>query len=402
MRNSTTAAVPISTLRLMRVTGRGCARSSRGSGATLLSGAVGSLGIVRVGRGHWVTSRQTASVRTMRTTRCGLRAQPQLGGGEQPVDDVGGAAHAVVDQRRLGVGADHEQRRRLALGEPGRELDVDLGPVVEHLPRLPGRVALDAVAELDLLDVEPVSATTVPATSASARCFLRAMQLVRRVGPRHGGHVGLLGGAHLQVVGAPVGGDDEVGLQLGADRLDQDVHLRGLALAAGGVADHPAHGVAGRHGDELLAGLQRDVGDLVGGGVELVEGALGVGIDLDGIDVAVLHRIDLGERIGFRHALLGLLVVLGPVLLLRDRLQLARQGQGLRHLDDLDRRLLVRLALRRLERDALVEDGDLRHLDPRRAGGERQQECREKRNGAGCSHFGSPEVTSCDQLKACT
>ena len=101
------------------------------------------------------------------------------------------------------------------------------------------------------------------------------------------------------------------------DRLDEDVDLRGLALAAGGVADHPAHGVAGRNRDQLLAGLERDVGDLVERGIELVKCALRVGIDLDGIDVAVLDRIDLGERIGLGDPLLGLLVVLGLVLLLR-------------------------------------------------------------------------------------
>ena len=103
--------------------------------------------------------------------------------------------------------------------------------------------------------------------------LLEGDELVRRVGPGHRGHVGLLGGAHLQVIGAPVGGDDEVGLEIGADRLHQDVDLGALALAAGGVADDPAHGVAGRDRDQLLAGLQRDVGDLVGGGVELVERA---------------------------------------------------------------------------------------------------------------------------------
>jgi hypothetical protein len=50
-------------------------------------------------------------------------------------------------------------------------------------------------------------------------------------------------------------------------RLDQDVDLLGRARAALGVADDPAHGVAGgdRAGaDELLAFLQGDVGDLAG------------------------------------------------------------------------------------------------------------------------------------------
>ena len=84
-----------------------------------------------------------------------------------------------------------------------------------------------------------------------------------------------------------------------------------LALAAGGVAHHPAHRVAGRDGDQLLARLERDVGDLGRCGVELVEGALGVGVDLDGVDVAVLGRLDARHRRSPRlDALLGLLVVL--------------------------------------------------------------------------------------------
>ena len=177
-----------------------------------------------------------------------------------------------------------------------------------------------------------------------------------------------------------------------------------LALAAGGVADHPAHGVAGRDRDQLLAGLERDVGDLVGGGVELVERALGVGIDLDGVDVAVLGRLDLGERVGLGDALLGLLVVLGLVLLLRDGLQLSRQRQRLRHLDDLDGRLRVRLALGRLERDGLVEDRDLRHLDPGRAGARaRRPSVSGMRERCGMRLIWAlPRCTSCDQLKACT
>jgi hypothetical protein len=203
------------------------------------------------------------------------------------------------------------------------------------------------------------------------------------------------------MVGAPVRGDDEVGLEVGADGLDQDVDLRLLALAARGVADHPAHGVAGRHRDQLLAGLEGNVGDLAGGGVELVEGAPGVGIDLDGIDVTVLHRLDLGERMGLRHPLLGLLVVLGLVPLLRDRLQLSRKRQWLRHLDDPDRRLLVGPALSFLE-DRAVEDRDLRHAHAGGAGREHKAKRGSVRREARGAHLGSPEVTSCDQLKACT
>jgi hypothetical protein len=60
--------------------------------------------------------------------------------------------------------------------------------------------------------------------------------------------------------------------------------------------------------------------DLGGRGVELIEGPLGVGVDLDRIDVAVLGR--LYARIGVckLDALLGLLLVLGLLLLLRNGL----------------------------------------------------------------------------------
>ena len=62
------------------------------------------------------------------------------------------------------------------------------------------------------------------------------------------------------------------------------------AGAALGVADDPAHGVAGgdRAGaDELLALLQGDVGDLARGGVDLIERAWRIRIDLHRVDEAV-------------------------------------------------------------------------------------------------------------------
>jgi hypothetical protein len=49
---------------------------------------------------------------------------------------------------------DHEKGWSFALSKPGRELDVDLGAVFEHANRPPRRIALDAIAELELLDVD--------------------------------------------------------------------------------------------------------------------------------------------------------------------------------------------------------------------------------------------------------
>ena len=77
------------------------------------------------------------------------------------------------------------------------------------------------------------------------------------------------------------------------------------ARAALGVADDPAHGVAGGDGagaDELLAGFERDVGDLAGRGIDLIERAVGEGIDLDRVDVAGARRLHARGAIGLLDA----------------------------------------------------------------------------------------------------
>ena len=92
--------------------------------------------------------------------------------------------------------------------------------------------------------------------AASARWRLRATSVGGGIGPGQRGHVGRSRCVHLQMVGAAIRGDDEVGVEVGGGRLDEDVDDSVLALAAQGVADDPAHGIAGGDGDELLAGLQ--------------------------------------------------------------------------------------------------------------------------------------------------
>jgi len=124
------------------------------------------------------------------------------------------------------------------------------------------------------------------------------------------------------------------------------VDFFGGTSAALGVADDPANRVAGgdRAGaNKLLAILQLDVGDLAGGGVGLIERARRIGIDLHSVDEAVAIRLHACGGIGAIDAHLG---VRGLRRLLsgRERFQLARQGQRLRQLDDLDRR-------RRLDRE---------------------------------------------------
>jgi hypothetical protein len=77
------------------------------------------------------------------------------------------------------------------------------------------------------------------------------------------------------------------------------------AGAALGVADDPAHRVAGGDGtgaDELLARLQRDVGDLPRRGIDLIERAFDEGIDLHRIDEAVAHRLHPRGGIGLVDA----------------------------------------------------------------------------------------------------
>ena len=78
------------------------------------------------------------------------------------------------------------------------------------------------------------------------------------------------------MIGPPIGVDDEIGDEIGPRWLDQDVDLFGGAGSALGVADDPAHGIAGGDGaraGELLAGLKRDVGDLARRGIDLIERA---------------------------------------------------------------------------------------------------------------------------------
>ena len=142
------------------------------------------------------------------------------------------------------------------------------------------------------------------------------------------------------MIGAAVGVDDEIGLQVRPGRLHQDMDLLGLGRAALGVADDPAHGVAGGDGtgaDKLLARLQGDVRHLSRRGIDLIERAGREWIDLHGIDEAVAHRLDARCLVRLRDAVLRILR-LRRRLGARHRLQLTGQRQRLRKLDHLHRR----------------------------------------------------------------
>jgi hypothetical protein len=142
------------------------------------------------------------------------------------------------------------------------------------------------------------------------------------------------------VIGASVGVDDKVGDDVRPGRLDEDVNLLGVGRPALGIADDPAHGVAGSNragADQLLALLQGDVGDLSGRGIDLVEGALGERKHLDGIHVTGAARLDSGGRVCEVDAL-ARIARLRRRSCARQRLELARQGQRLRQLGRLEGR----------------------------------------------------------------
>src|SRR5690606_8670329 len=61
-----------------------------------------------------------------------LAAQAQFGGTEKPVHDVVRRAKTVVHQLPIALRADHEQRWQFTLGDPCRELDIDLAAIIER------------------------------------------------------------------------------------------------------------------------------------------------------------------------------------------------------------------------------------------------------------------------------
>src|SRR3984893_7114253 len=70
--------------------------------------------------------------------------------------------------------------------------------------------------------------------AASAAAFWRRErdELVLRIDPGDGRHVGLLGRPQLEMIGAPGGVDDGVGDEVRPRRLDQDVDALGWARPA--------------------------------------------------------------------------------------------------------------------------------------------------------------------------
>jgi hypothetical protein len=111
-----------------------------------------------------------------------LLAKARLGGGEELVDDVVVAADAVIDERIATIGADDEERLRLALIDPLREFDIDLGAVIESAQRPPRWIiARDRVAERQVPERD-----TGIARHCSVGCGVLLFQreeLILRIGP---------------------------------------------------------------------------------------------------------------------------------------------------------------------------------------------------------------------------
>ena len=255
----------------------------------------------------------------------------------------------------------------LALIDPAGELDIDLVAVIEGAQRLPRRsIAGDGVAETNRLNRQ-IGGNRLGGVGLGV-LTAQGGELILRIGPGQGRHCRLFGTIHLQMVGAPIGGDDQIGLEARGERLDQHMHPLTIAGTAQGVADHPAHGVASRNSGEFFARFKGDVAHPLRRGVELIERPFAEGVNLDGVDVAVFGRLQGGRPIGGVHPRGGWTGIRFD--LAGRRLKLARQRQHRGNFDDLYGHRWGGLDRRRFK--ILPVIGDLRRWIGDRAGRKRQ------------------------------
>src|SRR5216684_1324897 len=121
-------------------------------------------------------------------------AEAQFRRGEQAVDNVGRAFDAVIDELGLAGRPDDKERRGLALGYAGRELDIDLVPVIEGLDRPPrGRISADTVTEAQRRHVDAARRRDVDACLGLGILSPQRDELVLRIAPGDRGHIGLPG-----------------------------------------------------------------------------------------------------------------------------------------------------------------------------------------------------------------
>ncbi len=136
-----------------------------------------------------------------------ITAHAEFGRCKQTVDDVVVLPHAIVDELAIALGADDEQRRRLSLRDTTGHLDIDLGSVVERGDRAPGRVvALDRIAKPQSRDINTLN-------NWRGRLGARVLaaqrdQLVLRILPGDGSHIGLFRRTKFKKIRPPVGVDD--------------------------------------------------------------------------------------------------------------------------------------------------------------------------------------------------
>ncbi len=110
----------------------------------------------------------------------------------------------------------------------------------------------------------------------------------------------------FEMIGAPVGIDDEIGRYVGPGRFDEDMNALVYTTATHRIANDPAHGVPGRYrprSHQLLAFLQHDVGDLPWRGINLIKRAIGIGVLLDRVQIAAAIRLHPCSGIGATDAL---------------------------------------------------------------------------------------------------
>ena len=103
------------------------------------------------------------------------------------------------------------------------------------------------------------------------------------------------------MIGAPIGIDNEVGANVGPRRLDEDVNAARCSGTAHRVADDPADRIARcdrPRSNEFFAFLEHDVGNLPRCGVNLEQGSIGIGILLDGIEIAGALRFHARSGVG--------------------------------------------------------------------------------------------------------
>lgn len=175
---------------------------------------------------------------------------------------------------------------------PGED-EIDTPSIVEDGDQPPGwGIALQAIAIVPL-------ALGRDRRTANCRGAGRGSHLW--IGPCNAGHPSLLVGVQLDVIGAPVGVDDEIGGDVGAGGFHEDMDALGATRAAGGVADDPARGVARRDragAGQAFARFERNIRDLPGCSIDLVERAFAPRKNLHGVVIALLAGFDPGDGIG--------------------------------------------------------------------------------------------------------